>query len=119
MINARDTAIPALEQLDALMETVPYDAPPATMPLYQKLGEDGFFIARRVAPFWLRVSAFLRSMNAERLVRVLPGVRRDPEDEERLAVDTKLARFFPLQIFHLLGYRKLRWEGNLTGSSTL
>jgi len=32
------------------------------MPLYQKLGEDGFFLGREVAPFWLRLSGVLRKM---------------------------------------------------------
>jgi predicted deacylase len=84
-----------------------------TMPLYQKLGEDGFFIARGVAPFWLKLSALLRSVRADRLIRLFPGIRGDSRDVDRLAVNTKLARFFPLQIFHLLGYRKLRWDGDI------
>lgn len=37
VINARDTSIPTLEQLDALFETVPYQPPDPTSQLYQKL----------------------------------------------------------------------------------
>lgn len=37
VINARDTSIPTLEQLNALLEAVPYDPPPPTASLYQKL----------------------------------------------------------------------------------
>lgn len=80
------------------------------MPLYQKLGEDGFFVARRVAPIWLKVSALLRRLGAARLVTLLPGVRQYPKNPEQLQVDTRIARFFPLQIFHLLGFRRLRWK---------
>ena len=82
------------------------------MPLYQKLGEDGFFIGRRVASFWLILSAFLRRMGVQNLVSILPGVRRDLDDPETLVVDTGVARIFPLQIFHLLGFRRRRWSGN-------
>ncbi|MFZ1699521.1 MAG: succinylglutamate desuccinylase/aspartoacylase family protein [Pyrinomonadaceae bacterium] len=80
------------------------------MPLYQKLGEDGFFITRLVAPFWLSLSSVLRGLKLNRLVRFLPGVRKDPDDPESLIVDTRVARFFPLQVFHLLGFRKRRWR---------
>jgi len=81
------------------------------MPLYQELGHDGFFIGRRIAPFWLTVSAVLRNLKVQRLMPLLPGVRRDPVDPETLVINTRVARLFPLQIFHLLGYRKRRWSG--------
>ena len=79
------------------------------MPLYQKLGEDGFFVGRTVAGFWLALSAILRRARFQNLISRLPGVMPDPGDPETMVVNTKLARFFPLQIFHLLGYRKQRW----------
>ncbi len=81
------------------------------MPLYQKLGEDGFFLGRTVAPFWLKLSEMLRKLKVQELMPLLPGVKRDPDDQETLLVNTRMARFFPLQIFHLLGYRKRRWQG--------
>ena len=80
------------------------------MPLYQKQGEDGFFIGREVAPVWLRFSGILRKLKIAGLIRILPGVWRHPTDEESLIVNTRVARFFPLQIFHLLGFRKRRWQ---------
>ena len=82
------------------------------MPLYQKQGADGFFIGREVAPFWLRLSAVLRTLKFSGLIRILPGVWRHPGDAESLIVNTRVARFFPLQIFHLLGFRKRRWLGD-------
>jgi predicted deacylase len=82
------------------------------MPLYQKLGEDGFFLGREVAPFWLKLSGFLRKLNIAKLMRFLPGVRKSPFDDETLEIDTRIARLFPLQIFHLLGFRKRRWRDN-------
>jgi succinylglutamate desuccinylase len=81
------------------------------MPLYQKLGEDGFFIGRRVAPFWLALSAILRRLGVQNIMSMLPGVRRDPNDPDRLIINTQVARLFPLQVFHLLGFRRRRWKG--------
>jgi predicted deacylase len=87
------------------------------MPLYQKLGEDGFFIAREVAPFWIWLSGVLRRLRIGDLMPILPGVRRSEKRFDILEIDTTIARFFPLQIFHLLGFRKLRWtEGQLVVS---
>ncbi len=79
------------------------------MPLYQQLGQDGFFIGRKVAPVWLWLSGVLRRLRVQDLIHWLPGVRRDPNNRETLHVNTRLARFFPLQIFHLLGFRRRRW----------
>ena len=80
------------------------------MPLYQRLGEDGFFIGREISPFWLWLSKVLRKFGAANLMPWLPGVQWDPTNKDSLVVDTRVARFFPLQIFHLLGFRRLRWE---------
>lgn len=82
------------------------------MPLYQSKGEDGFFIGREVARFWLWLSKVLRHTGAPTMIRAFPGVWRHPHDPESLIVDTRVARFFPLQIFHLLGYRRRAWEGD-------
>lgn len=82
------------------------------MPLYQNQGEDGFFIGREIAPFWLWLSGVLRRLRFAEIVRVLPGVWQHPTDAESLVVNTRIARFFPLQIFHLLGFRKRRWRDN-------
>lgn len=82
------------------------------MPLYQRQGADGFFIGREVAPFWLWLSKLLRKLRIGSFVHFLPGVRRMPADAESLLVNTRVARFLPLQIFHLLGFRKRRWRGN-------
>jgi hypothetical protein len=80
------------------------------MPLYQPLGEDGFFVARDVRPFWMKLSAALRRARVGDFAHYLPGVRRLAGDADTLIVNTYLARIFPLQIFHLLGFRKRRWS---------
>jgi succinylglutamate desuccinylase len=83
------------------------------LPLYQGQGDDGFFVSREVASFWLRVSALLRRSRLNRLMRFLPGVRRDPNNPEVLIVDTRVVRVYPLEIFHLSGFRKVRQNGSV------
>lgn len=83
------------------------------MPLYQGLGEDGFFFTRPVRPFWLMLSEHLRRQRFGRLLPLLPGVRQHPEKPGTLLVDTRVARIYPLQVFHLFGFRRQRWSQNL------
>ena len=80
------------------------------MPLYQTQGDDGFFLGREISPFWLWLSGVLRKSNVQRLIPALPGVMRDPDDADSLIVNTRVARLFPVQIFHLLGFRKRRFR---------
>jgi succinylglutamate desuccinylase len=79
------------------------------MPLYQALGDDGFFLVREVERFWLRLSAVLRKLRVGNYMHLLPGVRRDPRNENFLIINTRVARILPLQVFHLLGFRRMRW----------
>ena len=74
-------------------------------PLYQKLGDDGFFLARPVNSVWLAVSAALRRSGISRLAPYLPGVSRHPRRRDTLVVDQRIARFWIREVFHLLGYR--------------
>jgi Succinylglutamate desuccinylase / Aspartoacylase family len=82
------------------------------LPLYQGQGDDGFFLGRDVKKFWLHLSAFLRLMRIGDFVHLLPGVRRHDKDANILVVNTHVARILPLQIFHLLGFRRRRWTGD-------
>ena len=76
------------------------------MPLYQKQGDDGFFLVREFSPFWLRASYILRSLRVDRWVHRLPGVSLDPSMPDAVVVDKRVARFGAQQLFHLLGFRK-------------
>src|SRR6185503_1806567 len=40
------------------------------MPLYQKLGDDGYFIGRPVASFWLWLSGVLRNLGVQNLIHL-------------------------------------------------
>ena len=76
------------------------------LPLYQKQGDDGFFIVREVRPVWLRLSAVLRRLRADRVVARLPGVDRHPTDPHSYVVNRRVARWMVTELFHLLGFRR-------------
>jgi len=82
------------------------------MPLYQEQGEDGFFVVREFRPVWLRVSEILRRVGLGRVIHWLPGIRRVAPGSDVLIVDRRIARWFALEILHLLGYRKKREDGD-------
>ncbi len=75
------------------------------MPLYQEIGEDGFFIIRKVKPIFLRLSAILRKIKADNLLVLFPGIHWENKRKHILNVDLRVARFFAKQIFHLFGFR--------------
>lgn len=81
------------------------------MPLYQDQGEDGFFLVREIRPVWLPISATLRSWRMERFLHWLPGISRHPDRPDTFIVDRRLARFFALRLFHLLGFRREGKDG--------
>ena len=83
------------------------------MPLYQEQGEDGFFIVRDFRPLWLKISAALRRLRLPAIAHWLPGVRRHPERAHTLVIDRRFVRFYAIELFHLLGFRKIRAVGNV------
>lgn len=83
------------------------------MPLYQKLGDDGFFVAQKVWAFWLALSSLLRMLRAGRIAHWLPGVSRVPGEPSVLRVDRSVARWWALEILHLLGFRRHGEEGGV------
>ncbi len=76
------------------------------MPLYQEQGEDGFFLVRDFSRIWLTISKALRRLGVARIVHWLPGVSRDPSLPGALVANRRVARWFALELFHLLGYRR-------------
>ena len=76
------------------------------MPLYQKQGEDGFFIISRISKKWLLFSGLVRKLKLHHLLRSLPGIHQDKNNKHTLIVNPKTARFLATEIFHLFGYRK-------------
>ena len=77
------------------------------LPLYQGKGDDGFFLGHEVRRSWLRVSALLRRLRMDKLVPLLPGLRKDPDHPAQVTVDRRVARFWAREVLHLLGYRQV------------
>ena len=81
------------------------------MPLYQIQGEDGFFVVRAFRPMWLKLSAWMRNVRLDRIVHWLPGITRSRDRPDALLVNRRVARWYALELLHLLGYRKHREGG--------
>lgn len=75
------------------------------MPLYQKEGNDGFFVIQTVSTLWLRVSKWLRKAGLSSILGWFPGIRQDKSDPSTYWVSPKVSRLLPKDFFHLLGYR--------------
>ncbi len=75
------------------------------MPLYQNLGDDGFFAIKRTPKFFLNLSAILRKIRFDHILPLLPGIKWSSSQKNSLNVNRKIAPFFTKQFFHLLGYR--------------
>lgn len=75
------------------------------MPLYQESGDDGFFIIKKIRPFFLKLSVVLRKFKADNLLAILPGISWDDKRKNVLKVNLKTTKFLAKPIFHLLGYR--------------
>lgn len=85
--------------------TAPHDGR-LLMPLYQPLGDDGFFVARPVPRFWFELSATLRRLRADRALALLPGISRHPRVADSYVVHRRVARWLVRDLFHLLGFRR-------------
>jgi len=81
------------------------------MPLYQGQGEDGFFLARTVGRLHLGALLLLRRMRAERLLPLHPAVARHDRAPDAFVVDLRRAGKWTVGLLHLLGYRRIRPEG--------
>ena len=47
-----------------------------------------------------------RKWRINHFLRMIPGVRKDPDNNYTLIVNPKIARFMAKEIFHLFGYRQ-------------
>lgn len=82
------------------------------LPRYQGQGEDGYFVARAIDPFWLQLSAGLRRLGADRAVPFVPGVRPHPREPDTYVVQPTFGPNLAKHLFHLFGYRRVRPQGN-------
>lgn len=79
------------------------------LPLYQALGDDGYFLGRDVSPLWLGLSALLCRLAP--FVHWLPGVRLDPEDRHRVTAAGWFLRCGGRTLLRLCGYGRQRPDG--------
>ena len=84
------------------------------MPLYQTQGDDGFFLIRRISKFWMGVSFIFRRLSLFRILGILPGIGRYGDSYEILVVDTDVARWYSVEILHLMGYRRKKHRDGQT-----
>lgn len=77
------------------------------MPLYQALGEDGFFVARDVSSERMQLSAALREHAIHKLLPWLPEIDID-EARGHVRLREPIDRAGVLDVLRLLGYRKER-----------
>ncbi len=91
--------------------TSPYNAK-IFMPLYQDKGREGFFIIKRINPFFLKLSEVLRRIKIDNLLTIFPGVSWRNKKEGVLQVNLKVAKYMVKPIFHLLGYRNKQIDGS-------
>jgi len=82
------------------------------MPLYQKAGEDGYYLIKPIPKFALKLSAILRNIKFDNLLVLLPGVSWYDKTKEILLVNTITAKYLAKQLFHLLGYRSFQLDKN-------
>jgi len=82
------------------------------MPLYQSKGDDGFFVIRRIPLIFLQLSSVLRRWRFDRILPLLPGIRRSDERKDTLIVDLRIARLLAKQFLHVLGYRSKKIDQN-------
>ena len=81
------------------------------MPLYQSQGSDGFFIVREVRSFWLALAVWMRRFRLDRLLPLMPGVAPHPGAADSFVINNRVARWFVVEVCHLLGFRRKRLEG--------
>ncbi|MEO1510810.1 MAG: hypothetical protein AAFU70_01950, partial [Planctomycetota bacterium] len=95
-----------------------------------RVGDDAYFVVRRVGRSWLSLSSWLRRrpwLHAA-VPSLLPGVRRRPGHPGDLLVSPDVSAVLRRQILHLLGYRLVRftaqpgvplWRRVLAGTGVL
>ena len=80
------------------------------MPLYQKSGNDGFFIIKPIPRVLLKLSEVLRRIRADSLMTLLPGISWHNKNLGVLKANLSVTRFMTKSIFHLFGYRNTQLD---------
>ncbi len=83
------------------------------LPLYQRQGDDGFFVVRPLQPVWLAISRWLRRRGFDRHVGWIPGVIRHPERADMVILAPWARNRVTIGILHLLGFNVRREPGRV------
>ncbi|MDX1653011.1 MAG: succinylglutamate desuccinylase/aspartoacylase family protein [Brumimicrobium sp.] len=81
------------------------------MPLYQKQGDDGYFIVQEKSQEWLDLTEDLRVNRDDKYLEELPGVSKHPEDDHTLIIEEPLFEDIRDRL-HMMGFRRKREKGN-------
>ena len=84
------------------------------MPLYQKQGEDGFFVVSPIPKFWIVLSKLFRKLKTYKYLHYLPGIKKNPKNQFSFIVNQKIAGYKTMEVLHLLGFRKEIERGHIT-----
>ena len=87
------------------------------MPLYQSLGDDGYFIIKRIPSIFLKASTLLRKIKIDSLLARMPGINWENDSKKTLIVNLKIARYLAKDFLHLLGYRLKSYESHYIAAS--
>ncbi len=77
------------------------------LPLYQDQGLEGFFVIDEIKILSLKISEIIRKLGFDKYMSLLPGIRKQKEFPNCYVINRRVARFFLIPVFHLLGYRKV------------
>jgi hypothetical protein len=83
------------------------------MPAYKPGTDQGFFIARDVAPLYVWTLFLLRRMKLDRVCHMLPGARRMPGDDNLIEVASWVPAWM-VNIIRLLGWRRTYRDADRT-----
>ncbi len=75
------------------------------MPLYQSMGDDGYFIIKRIPWFFLKLSSLFRKIRMDDMLTWLPGISWENSTHKTLRVNLLVALFLAKDFLHLMGYR--------------
>ena len=76
------------------------------MPLYQKQGDDGYFIIKKTAKLWLIVSRFVRKYKLYFLLRLVSNISFIDSEKHLLKINKESITNKSKYLFHLFGYRQ-------------
>ncbi len=82
------------------------------MPLYQEQGEKRFYMAKRIAPFWIRLSRRMRMFKYHEKLNWLVGISKTSSGPLIFRLGMQVTFLWAEEFFHLLGYVRVGHGGH-------